>query len=199
MESVSESSGDVTQLLRQLRIGNRDAESQLLSLVYQQLHRIAERLMRSERGDHTLQPTALVNEAYIRLLSGINADWQDRAHFFAVSAKVMRRILIDYARANRSVKRGGDLNRIDLDEPHLSVVKNAEELIAVDEALNRLSTWDARQSKVVELRFFVGLSEEEIAEALQISVRTVKRDWRIARSWLYGELRNINARGVADS
>lgn len=166
------------------------AEAQLLELVYLELHRMAERLMRSERIDHTLQPTALVNEAYIRLLSGAQGDWQDRAHFFAVAAQVMRRILIDHARANRSDKRGGSFKRIDLNEPLPSIIGNAEELIAVDEALNRLTAWDARQSKIVELRFFVGLSEDEIAEVLQISVRTVKRDWKVARAWLYGELRS---------
>jgi len=187
---VSDPPGNVTNLLRELRGGNRMAETQLLELVYQELHRMAQRLMRSERIDHTLQPTALVNEAYIRLVSGAQGDWQDRAHFFAVAAQVMRRILIDHARANRSDKRGGTLKRIDLDEPLLSIVENAEELIAVDEALNRLTAWDARQSKIVELRFFVGLSEDEIAEVLHISVRTVKRDWRIARAWLYGELRS---------
>ena len=187
---MSDPPGNVTNLLRELRGGNRMAETQLLELVYQELHRMAQRLMRSERIDHTLQPTALVNEAYIRLVSGAQGDWQDRAHFFAVAAQVMRRILIDHARANRSDKRGGTLKRIDLDEPLLSIVENAEELIAVDEALNRLTAWDARQSKIVELRFFVGLSEDEIAEVLHISVRTVKRDWRIARAWLYGELRS---------
>lgn len=191
---MSDLPGNITALLRELRGGSREAETQLLELVYHELHRVAERLMRSERIDHTLQPTALVNEAYIRLLSGAEGDWQDRAHFFAVAAQVMRRILIDHARANRAGKRGGSLKRIDLDEPLLFVVDNAEDLIAVDEALNRLTDWDARQSKIVELRFFVGLSEDEIAEVLQISVRTVKRDWKIARAWLYAQLKTDELR-----
>lgn len=186
--SLGHSPGDITQLLQDLKTGRADAEAELVGLVYRELHDIADRLMRAERPGHTLQPTALVNEAYLRLVTVNHQNWQNRAHFFAVAAQIMRRILVDYARVRNANKRGGRLQRVDLDQPLLQVEDNCEDLIAIDEALTRLASWDARQSRIVELRFFVGLSEDDIAEALQVSTRTVRREWKIARAWLYGEL-----------
>jgi RNA polymerase sigma-70 factor (ECF subfamily) len=186
---VTEEPGDITRLLWQARDGDSQAEGDLAGLVYKELHRIAERLMRSERTDHTLQPTALVNEAYVRLLAGSDTDWKCRAHFFGVAAQIMRRILVDYARAHRSEKRGGKVRRVELEPWDMPLNENCDYLIAVNDALTRLAEWDPRQSRIVELRFFVGLSEEEIAEVLRVSARTVRREWRIARAWLYGELK----------
>jgi RNA polymerase sigma factor (TIGR02999 family) len=181
--------GTVTQLLGELRGGNRDAESKLLDVVYQELHQIAERYMRSERSDHTLQATALVNEAYMRLLANDKPPLENRKHFFAVAAQVMRRILVDYARAYRSQKRGGDAAHVSLEDPLAFTSSNADEVIALDEALSRLAKMDERQSRIVEFRYYVGLTEEEIAQLLSISPRTVKREWRMAKAWLYAELR----------
>jgi RNA polymerase sigma factor (TIGR02999 family) len=186
--TLGDSPGDITQLLQDLKGGRAGAESELVGLVYRELHDIADRLMRAERPGHTLQPTALVHEAYLRLVTVNHQNWQNRTHFFAVAAQIMRRILVDYARVRHANKRGGRLQRVDLDQPLLQVEDNCEELIAIDEALTRLASWDARQSRIVELRFFVGLSENDIAEALQVSTRTVRREWKIARAWLYGEL-----------
>lgn len=186
---MADAPGEVTRLLKNLRAGDREGESQLISLVYRELHAIAESVMRSERGDHTLQPTALLHEAYLRLLSGQKQDWQDRAHFFAVASRIMRQILVDYARAFRAAKRGGKLRRVDLEEPPELNEGNYEVMLFMDQALDRLASWDPRQSRVVELRFFVGLSEKEIAEVLEISPRTVRREWQIARAWLYSELK----------
>jgi RNA polymerase sigma factor (TIGR02999 family) len=185
---MSEQSSGITELLSSVRGGNREAESALVKLVYTELHQMAARLMRFERGDHTLQPTALVNEAYMRLISSGDRHWRNRTHFFAVAASAMRAILVDYARAHGAKKRGGDLHRVEMDHLVSFGPHNYEETLAVDEALHRLAQVDPRQSRIVELRYFVGLSEEEIAEALQISCRTVKRDWNVARAWLYGEL-----------
>jgi RNA polymerase sigma-70 factor (ECF subfamily) len=185
---LEDAPGDITQLLQDVKLGKAGAESELVALVYRELHNIANRLMRAERPDHTLQPTALVNEAYLRLVTINHQNWQNRAHFFAVAAQIMRRILVDYARAHRSNKRGGSLQRVDLDLPLAQAEDSCEELIAIDESLTRLASWDPRQSRIVELKFFVGLSEEDIAETLQVSSRTVRREWKIARAWLYGEL-----------
>jgi len=180
--------GEITQLLRELRNGNQSAQSQLLELVYRELHGIAQRYMRAERGDHTLQPSALVNEAYLRLLADAPPDLENRQHFFAVAAQVMRRILVDYARAYRSEKRGGNLNRVSLDDPLAFTSSDSDEMIALDAALTRLAEIDPRQSRIVELRFFVGLTEEEIAQLLSLSTRTIKREWQMAKAWLYAEL-----------
>jgi RNA polymerase sigma-70 factor, ECF subfamily len=195
---VTESAGDITRLLGEVRNGRSGAESELAALVYRELHKIAERLMRSERADHTLQPTALVNEAYVRLLAGCDVEWQNRAHFLGVAANVMRRILVDYARARGTEKRGGNVLHGDIEIWNPSTESNCEELIIVDEALTRLAQWDPRQSRIVELRFFVGLSDDEIAEVLRISSRTVRREWKIARAWLYSELA-VSARGAEQS
>lgn len=186
---MSPEPGTVTQLLRELHEGNREAQPKLLEVVYRELHRIAERYMRRERVDHTLQPTALVNEAYLRLLADDCPSLENRQHFFAVAAQMMRRILVDYARSYRSEKRGGQATHVRLEDCLAFTPENAKEIIALDEALSRLSQVDPRQSRIVELRFFVGLSEAQIAELLMISRTTVMRDWRVAKAWLYSELR----------
>jgi RNA polymerase sigma factor (TIGR02999 family) len=188
------SSEDVTALLLALRQGNREAEGRLLDVVYQQLHGIAERYMRREREDHTLQTTALVNEAYLRLVDQKGKSWQNRAHFFAVAAQVMRRILVDYARKHRAQKRGGEQQKLELEGDVAITPERSDELLLLDQALERLKAWDARQSRIVELRFFGGLTNEETAEVLGVAARTVKRDWQVAKSWLYGEI----TKGVFD-
>jgi RNA polymerase sigma-70 factor, ECF subfamily len=181
-------SGEVTQLLQGLRAGDREAEGKLLDVVYGELHRIAARHMRHERIDHTLQSTALIHEAYVHLIDQPGKDWQNRAHFYGVAAQVMRRILVDHARTHRSAKRGGGQHKVSLDEALPLATEQCGDLLALDEALSRLGQFDPRQSRIVELRYFGGLSEAEIAQALGVSSRTVKRDWRVAKAWLYGEL-----------
>jgi RNA polymerase sigma-70 factor, ECF subfamily len=181
--------GDITHLLAGLRAGSQEAEAELIRIVYGELRRMAARYMRSERSDHTLQATALVHEAYVRLLDQRDKDWQNRAHFFGVAAQVMRRILVDHARTRRAVKRGCGQHALSLDDIPLLATEQADEIIALDEALSNLAQFDARQSRIVEMRFFAGLSEEEIAHILGISVRTVKRDWSVAKAWLYAQLR----------
>jgi len=180
--------GEVTQLLIDLRAGNRDAEAKLIPLVYTELRRLAGYYLRGERVDHTLQPTALVHEAYIRLTKLHEVDWQNRSHFFATAATVMRRILVDHARAQQADKRQALHNAISLEDALVVSPGRSEELVALDEALDRLAQLDPRQSKIVEMRFFGGLSEEETGSVLGISARTVKRDWRIAKAWLYDQL-----------
>jgi RNA polymerase sigma-70 factor (ECF subfamily) len=185
---MEHASGEVTQLLQGLRAGDREAEGKLLDVVYGELHRIAARHMRRERIDHTLQATALIHEAYVRLIDQPTKDWQNRSHFYGVAAQVMRRILVDYARTHRSAKRGGEQHKVSLDDALLLTMEQSDELVALDEALSRLAQFDLRQSRIVELRYFGGLSEAEIAQTLGVSSRTVKRDWRVAKAWLYGEL-----------
>lgn len=180
--------GEVTRLLYELKRGNREAEAQLIPLVYRELRRIAATYLRRENPQHTLQPTALVHEAWLRLAKLPEMDWQSRSHFFAVCATVMRRILVDHARASHARKRGDSWNSVTIDEAILPSPERAPEILALDEALDRLSALDARQAKIVELRFFAGMTEEEAGAALRISARTVKRDWRIAKAWLYKEL-----------
>jgi RNA polymerase sigma factor (TIGR02999 family) len=180
--------GDVTQLLIEIRAGNRAAEEQLMPLVYAELRRLARHYLRGERVDHTLQPTALVHEAYIRLSGLQEVAWQDRSHFFAMSATVMRRILVDHARAQQADKREALHNAVSLEEALVVSPERSAEVIAVGEALDKFAQIDPRRAKVVEMRFFGGLSEEEIAAVLDISVRTVKRDFKIAKDWLYAEL-----------
>ena len=185
---LSASSGEVTDLLLELRRGNKEAEGHLIPLVYKELRRIAAAYLRRESPDHSLQPTALVHEAYIRLLDFKEIDWQSRSHFFAVSATLMRRILVDHARASQARKRGNGWDAVSLNEAILPSPERAPEILALDEALNKLAAFDERQSKVVELRFFAGMSEDETGCVLGISARTVKRDWRIAKAWLFKEL-----------
>jgi RNA polymerase sigma factor (TIGR02999 family) len=180
--------GEVTRLLHELSQGNKDAEGLLIPLVYSELRRIAAAYLRRESQDHSLQPTALVHEAYLRLTEIKEIDWQSRSHFFAMSATIMRRILVDHARASRARKRGDGWDAVSLNDALLPSPQRAPEILALDEALKRLEELDERQSKVVEFRFFAGMSEEEIGIALGISARTVKRDWRIAKAWLFKEL-----------
>jgi RNA polymerase sigma-70 factor, ECF subfamily len=185
---VESKPGEVTRLLIELRTGRGDAESKLIPLVYAELRRLAAHYLRGERADHTLQPTALVHEAYIRLIRLREVDWQCRSQFFAMAATVMRRILIDHARAQRANKREGFREAINLEEALVMSGARSKQLIALDDALNELAKVDIRRSKIVELRFFGGLSEREIGSVLGISDRTVKRDWRVAKAWLYNEI-----------
>jgi RNA polymerase sigma factor (TIGR02999 family) len=180
--------GEVTQLLIQWRNGDRDSLDRLIPLVYDELRLIAGRFLRHERPSHTLQSTALVHEAFLRLVDQTRTDWQSRAHFFGVAANVIRNILVDHARARQAAKRGGPMPALSLDEAVAFPQDRDLELIAVDDALLSLSRFDAQQSRIVELRFFAGLSIEETAEVLQISVSTVKRDWILAKAWIYHTL-----------
>ena len=179
--------GDVTELLQAWSRGEPSALEKLTPLVYQELHRLAHRRMSLENPSHTLQTTALVNEAYLRLVSN-RAEWQNRAHFFAISAQLMRQILVDFARTHRQLKRGGKVQRVSLDEARISSEERDANLEALDDALTALAAIDPRKSRVVELRFFGGLSIEETAQVLGISDLTVSRDWKFARLWLLREM-----------
>ena len=179
---------DVTQLLHEWGQGDQAALDRLMPLVYQELRRIAKRNMARERPGHTLQTTALVNEVYLRLVGERKVSWQDRAHFFAICARTMRRILVDFARSRHYQKRGGGEEPISLEESLVISGKPGADILALDDALNGLATLDTRKSQVIELRFFGGLSVEETAEALKISPETVMRDWKMAKAWLYREL-----------
>jgi len=184
---------EVTLLLAELTKGNEQAASRIVPLVYEELRRLATHYMRRERGDHTLQATALVHEAYIKLVEQRSVNWQSRAHFFAIAAQIMRRLLIDHARGHLRDKRGAGERPIPLDENLAFAPEQSLELIKIDEALDRLSKLDPRQTKIVELRFFGGLTVEETAEVLAISPKTVKRDWSVAKAWLHGELKGTHA------
>jgi RNA polymerase sigma-70 factor, ECF subfamily len=186
---VEPQSVDVTLLLKQVANGNQDAAVKLIPLVYRELHRVAEYRLRLERPDHTLQPTALVHEAYLRLVAQRDANWQSRAHFFAVASHLMRRILVDYARGRFRAKRGGKQVKLPLDKVIVISPGRCDELLALDESLERLGKLDERQSRVVELRFFGGLTVDEAAKVLGVSSKTVKREWSMAKAWLYGELK----------
>jgi len=179
---------EVTVLLRAWGGGDKQALDRLAPLVYRGLRRIASRMMAGERPNHTLQATALVNEAYVRLVDARQVSWQDRAHFFAICARAMRQILVDHARSRGSTKRGGGEVAIELDEAMAAAPSPEVNLLELDEALKRLEALDPRKSQVVELRFFGGLNLEETAEALNVSTKTVQRDWDLARGWLYREL-----------
>jgi RNA polymerase sigma factor (TIGR02999 family) len=185
---MSEGSGEVTRLLAQLRAGHGDAAGELAPLIYQELHRLAAACMRRERAEHTLQPTALVNEAYIRLVGQRDVQWQNRSHFYGIASQVMRRVLLDYARKRRSSKRGGEQKKVEFDENLLASDQQLEVALSVDECLQRLERIDPQQSRVVELRFFGGLNVEETAEVLGISTATVKREWQFAKAWLQREM-----------
>lgn len=175
---------EVTQLLLAWRAGDERAMEQLMPLVYAELRRIARNYLRKERAGHSLQTAALVNEAYLRLLDAQHISWQNRAHFFAISSTLMRRVLVDMARERQARKRGGSARQIVLDEGLIAGARRTEDLVALDEALTALAAVDERKCKVVELRFFGGLSEAEMAEALHVSPETVRRDWRLAKAWL---------------
>jgi len=183
------SSGDVTVLLAQLTKGNEEAGAKLIPLVYAELRRLAASYMRRERVDHTLQPTALVHEAYLKLVEQRSVDWQGRAHFFGIAAQVMRRILIDHARGYLRDKRGGGQKPVPIDEALVFAPEQSMELVKIDQALEQLTKLDPRQAKIVELRFFGGLTVEQTADVLGISEKTVKRDWSMAKAWLRGELK----------
>lgn len=181
--------GEITQLLAAASAGDRSALDRVVPLVYDELRRLAHRQLAGERPEHTLNTGALVHEAYLKLAGLERLEWRDRAHFFAVAAGAMRRILIDYAVRRRAAKRGGGARHEPLDRVMIAAGERAEELLALDEALERLRALDERQSRVVECRFFAGMSIDETAAALDISPATVKRDWMMARAWLNRELR----------
>lgn len=182
---------EVTQLLQSWSGGNQEALDKLVPLVHAELHRLARHYMSNERPGHTLQTTELVNEAYVRLIDWKNVRWQNRAHFFGVAAQIMRRILVDFARSRASAKKGGGTQYVSLSEAMTISPERGEDLIALDDALERLAELDSRKSRIVELRFFGGLSVEETAEVLKISARTVMRDWGLAQAWLYRELSGV--------
>jgi RNA polymerase sigma factor (TIGR02999 family) len=179
--------GQVTQLLKAMRSGDPQAAQDLLPLVYAELHRLAKSYMRRERPDHTLQATALINEAYLRL-AGEEIDWKNRAHFIGLSAQVMRRVLVDYARAHKAEQRGGDLQRVEMQEELAVSPEKLEQVQQIDELLKRLEKEKPRQARVIELRYFGGLSFEEIATLLELTSRTVKTDWALARIWMLNQL-----------
>ena len=180
--------GDITNLLLQWRRGDESALEQLMPLVYEQLRLLARQCMRRERSDHTLQTTALVNEAYLRLVNSSRVKWQDRAHFFAITAQLMRRVLVDEARKRRNQKRGGAFTRVELQEVQMSEGPRQLDLLLLNDALERLAEFGPRKAKVVELRFFGGLSIDETAAVLEVSADIVKREWRTAKLWLLQEL-----------
>jgi RNA polymerase sigma factor (TIGR02999 family) len=184
----------VTQLLAGARRGDQAALDALLPLVYQELRRLAGHYLRGERSDHTLQATALVHEAYLRLVGQTEIDWQNRAHFFSVAAQVMRHILVDHARGRNAGKRGGGAVRLSLDEAVSFFEERDVSLVALDEALRELEKLDPQQSRIVELRFFGGLNTEQIAEVLKVSTDAVRYDWRMAKAWLHRELCGGDAR-----
>jgi RNA polymerase sigma factor (TIGR02999 family) len=191
MEEPSVSPHRVTQLLQQWSHGDDSALAELTPLVYEELRRLAHHHMGGQRTDHTLQTTALVNEAYLRLADQTNPTWQSRAHFFAVAARAMRQILVSYARSTRAQKRGGGGARIELNEAAIISPEQSKEIVDLHEALERLGTLDSRKAQVVELKFFGGLNYDEIAQVLKIARITVRRDWEFARLWLYTELHNV--------
>jgi RNA polymerase sigma factor (TIGR02999 family) len=194
---VEPSPADVTSLLNRLAAGDEEAGSQLVPLVYEELRHIAARRLRHERPDHTLQATALVHEAYMKLAAQRDAKWQNRAQFFGVASQVMRRILVDYARRQQRTRRGGKQQKVSLDDVLLVSPDRAEEVLAVHESLSRLEHLDARQARIVELRYFGGLTVEETAEVVDISTKTVTRELNVAKAWLYGDLKELHADDAA--
>ena len=182
-----ESPKEITQLLRDWSNGDEVALNELMPMVYNQLHQMANQYMRSQPSGHTLQPTALIHEAYVKL-AGSDQDWKNRAHFFGVASQAMRHILVDHVRSRRSLKRGSDPDRVPIEESILVSSERAEGLVELDEALTRLSALDERKGRVVELKYFGGLSTDEIGEVLGIASKTVTRDWQFARTWLLREL-----------
>lgn len=185
---MTDSPGEVTRLLDELGRGDKAAFDRLLPLVYDELHRLARQYFRRERSEHTLQPTALVHEAYLRLVDQRETRWESRGHFLAMAATLMRRILLDYARKHHAARRGGLAQKVMLEDSMALTEQKSIELIALDSALTRLAVLDSEQARLVELRYFGGLSVEETAEVMQVSSATVKRNWASARAWLYREL-----------
>lgn len=188
MENVGH--GDVTGLLIAWKNGSADALDSLIPIVYTELRKLARRQLKGERSEHSLQPTALTHEAFLRLFGTQHVDWQNRAHFFAVASQLMRRVLVEHARKRRAVKRGGEPERVVLDDNNTPADGYDVDVVALNEALNQLEALDSRQSRIVELRYFGGLSVEETAEVLELSPATVKRDWRVAKLWLRRALDN---------
>jgi RNA polymerase sigma factor (TIGR02999 family) len=187
---MEENSQQITQLLNQWSDGDAEVLDDLMPLVYKELRRQASRYLRRERANHTLQPTALINEAYLKLINQRDVKWQNRAHFFAIAAQAMRRILTDYARERKREKRGGAVEDLPIEEAFAIVSREKSvDLIALDEALNKLAKFDERQAKVVELRYFSGLSIDETAEVLNVSNVTIRRDWNMAKAWLHQEIK----------
>jgi len=190
MEAAPVPQQEVTDLLARWSDGDAAALEKLTPLVYEELRRLAHRQMSTERSGHTLQTTAVVNEAYLRLADQTNPRWQNRAHFFAVAARAMRQILVSYARNQHAQKRGGGAFKVDLDEAALVSPEESKEIVDLHEALEQLSALDSRKARVVELKYFGGLNYDEMAEVLKVSPVTVRRDWRFAKAWLYTELHN---------
>jgi RNA polymerase sigma factor (TIGR02999 family) len=188
MEQSQQKSKEITGILNDWSKGNQEAFDALLPLIYDELHRQAERFLRRERAGHTLQTTALINETYLKLIDQREVNWQNRAHFFGIASNMMRRILIDHARAHATEKRGGAAIRLSVDDVQIPLDQRAADFLALDEALKELAKFDERKARIVEMRFFGGLTDEEIAEVLSVTSRTVWRDWRAARLWLYREL-----------
>lgn len=184
---------DVTVLLSELARGNESAAEKLIPVVYGELRRLASHYMRRERADHTLQATALVHEVFLKLVEQRSVDWQGRAHFFGIAAQLMRRILIDHARGHLRNKRGGGARPVPLDEALAFAPEQSSHLVRLDESLQRLAKLDPRQAKIVELRFFAGLTVDQTADVLGISAKTVKRDWSVAKAWLHGDLKTSYA------
>jgi RNA polymerase sigma factor (TIGR02999 family) len=188
--------GEITELLRAMRAGHPEVAEQLIPLVYRELHRLAQGYMAREKPGHTLQPTALVHEAYLRLANKHELTWQDRNHFYAVAAREMRRVLVDVARLRLAKKRGGaELFRLDLDDVAIYSDENLSELIALNDALDRLAAVDPQLRRVIDLRYFCGLTIAQTARTLGVSTRTVTREWNFARAWLYGQLAGEDGRG----
>ena len=194
MEAGACGASDVTLLLARVSKGDSEAASRLIPLVYDELRRIAARYMRAERPGHTLQATALVHEAYLRLVQQRRTDWKNRAHFFGIAAQLMRRILMDHARSTLRDKRGGKLPHVSIDQAAVLSEVHSAELLVIDEALQRLERLDFRQCHIVELKYFGGMTTEEAAEVLGVSPATVERDWKSARAWLYACLKEQNGR-----
>ncbi|MEP6900190.1 MAG: sigma-70 family RNA polymerase sigma factor [Actinomycetota bacterium] len=186
--SETMNSSDITLVLKAWSSGKKESADELFPLVYDELKRQARIFLSRERSDHTLQPTALVHEAYLKLIDQNRVDWQNRAHFFGVAATLMRRILVDYAREHAAGKRGGAAQRLSIDDVDISVEQYATDLLELNTALEKLAEIDERKATVVEMRFFAGLNEKEIAEVLEVSEKTVRRDWNFARLWLFREL-----------
>jgi len=192
MDTPSVSPDRVTQLLAEWSDGDNAALVELTPLVYEELRRLAHHFMEGQRPDHTLQTTALVDEAYLRLADQTKPSWQNRAHFFAVAARAMRQILVNYARSKRAQKRGGGALKVELDEAAVVSPEQSQAIVDLHEALERLGTLDSRKARVVELKYFGGLNHDEIAEVMKISAVTVRRDWVFAKAWLYNELQPAN-------
>lgn len=193
---MDSSSREVTQLLARLSAGDQSASAKLIALVYPELRSMARRCMRNERPGHTLQATGLVHEAYLRLIGLDRIQWQNRAHFFGIAARVMRQVLLDYAREHHARKRGGGAARVDLDDNLLIAEDHLDDVMAMDESLDRLAEVDPDQARLIELRFFAGMTVDEIAEVMAISTATVKREWSHAKAWLR---RDMSQRSVAAS